>query len=487
MNQVERALQNERTPEEIAAYDNNSGTQTIDDKELNFIYTGREGTGAKPISAEDRERLEQIRDKDGVIQTIVGGRHVMATPSNDPLDGIGYEFLMKKEFPNNFLDHPRINGVNAGTAYLHWRGKKYYPGGIDFQPNPDKCDESKLNLYKGPRLKPEKGNCDTWIKHTEEVICNGNAEHAKRLTQFCAHNLQKPWEKPTYAPIFISIPGTGKGTFIRPLQMILGPLMVATNGADILTGKFNSVMRGRTLIYCDEVRLDERKIVLDMRALITEPTMNMEPKFSDPQQIPNYSRFIFSANPINDSNSLHADDHERRYFVLEPSEKYVGSKQYFTDYNNWLNNGGPSHLLHYLLNYPIDDFDPFHPPETDALITQKLPSMSDVKKWFYECLEDDFTHPKLEIINSQVSGMALARHYRVWKRHNTKETCDQISAQTQIGQMLTRMGIVKKRVDTHTEYIFHTNHEMRVLFAVKLFGLRVDQVFRERYMPNNPP
>lgn len=487
MNQIEKALQNERTPEEIAAYDNNSGTENIDDDELNCIYTGREGTGAKSISAKDRKRLEDIRDKDGVIQTIVGARHVVAIPSDDSLDGIGYEFLMKKEFQNNFLDQPKVSGVNAGTAYLHWKGKKYCPGGIDFQPNSDKCDHRKLNLYKGPRLKPEKGDCDPWIKHTEEVICNGNAEHAKRLTQFCAHNLQKPWEKPTYAPILISIPGVGKGTFIRPLQLILGPLMLATNGSEIITGRFNSGMKGRTLIYCDEVRLDDRKVVNDMKALITEPTMTMEPKFADVQQIPNYTRFIFSANPINDSNSLCADERERRYFVLEPSERYIGDKQYFANYKSWLDNSGPSHLLHYLLDYPIDDFDPFHPPETDALITQKLPSMSDVRKWFYECLESDFTHPKLEITDSQVSGMDLARHYRVWKKNNTKEACDQISAQTQIGQMLTRMGIGKKRVDTHTEYLFHTNHDMRVLFAEKLFGLRVDQVFRELYMPNHSP
>lgn len=482
MNQVEKALQNERTPEEIAAYDNNSGTQTIDDDEFNCIYTGREGTGIKPISGKDRQRLEQINDE-GIIQTFHGGKSVILIPTDNSIDGTGYKMIPQKELKNRYLNEPKVSGVNLGTALLAWPGKKFYPGGVTFDPKPGRCPKDTLNLYKGYQLQPQSGNCDPWKQHTEEVICNGNADHAKKLTQYIASGLQKPWIKPTYAPLMISIPGVGKGAWVYPLRLILGSLMLATNGSEIITGKFNSAMRGRTFIYCDEVDLTNRREVNRMKSIITEPTTTVEPKFGEVEQIPNYARFLFSANPVDGSHALYADEHERRYFVLEPSENYVGEpgRKYFSDYQQWLRNGGATYLMDYLLNYPIDDFDPYHPPITDALNEQKQMSMSDMNQFMYEVISSNFEYPEIKYHNSRLSGVVLARHYVNWMRGKMR-FISQRSAETQIGYLMKRMGIQKERPldNGPREYILPPCTELRQLFARAVFDTDADRVFTEQ-------
>ena len=481
MNQIEKVLQNERTPEEIAAYDNNSGTQNIDDDELNCIYTGREGTGAKPISAKDRKRLEKLNN-DGIVQTVYGGKSVILIPADNSIDGTGYKIIPQQELKNLYLNEPKVNGVNLGTAFLAWPGKNYYSDGVAFEPLLEKCSKNTFNLYPGFQLQPQPGNSAPWEQHIEEVICAGNTNHAKKLTQYIAHGLQKPWQKPTFAPLLISTPGTGKGAMIHPLKLILGSLMLSTNGSEILTGKFNAAMRGRIFIYCDEADLTALREVKRMKVPISELTTTVEQKFSEPEQISNYARYLFSANPVNGSHALHADERERRYFVLEPSEQYVGEagKKYFADYWRWINSGGAAYLMSYLLNYPLDDFDPYHPPMTDSLITQKLMSMSEINQFMYEVISSNFEYPKIEYFNSRISGVVLARHYVNWMKGKMK-VVDQRAAETKIGYLMKRMGIQKTRPDNEPrKYILPPCSELRQLFAKAVFDLDAEQIFTEQ-------
>jgi hypothetical protein len=86
---------------------------------------------------------------------------------------------------------------------------------------------------------------------------------------------------------------------------------------------------------------------------------------------------------------LKAGSRERRYLVLEPSPDLAQDKDYFDRYFAWLNNNGAAHLMHYLLNLDIRDFDPRKAPSTQALLDEKVASLQPPLAYVYDELCKD--------------------------------------------------------------------------------------------------
>ncbi|WP_228828654.1 hypothetical protein, partial [Nocardia cyriacigeorgica] len=96
---------------------------------------------------------------------------------------------------------------------------------------PDKCPDDVFNLYEGLALEPIEGDCTVYLNHLLQVVCAGNEEACQYLIQWMAHIIQKPDEKPSVAIVMKSVPGTGKGTTVKPLLQILGQYAAHINGA----------------------------------------------------------------------------------------------------------------------------------------------------------------------------------------------------------------------------------------------------------------
>ena len=93
-----------------------------------------------------------------------------------------------------------------------------------------------------------------------------------------AHLLQKPDEKPTTAILLRSVEGTGKGTMVKPLLAMVGAQGAHINGHHHITGQFNSVIANKLLIFADEVDLSASQVADKLKALISEPIVQLERK-----------------------------------------------------------------------------------------------------------------------------------------------------------------------------------------------------------------
>lgn len=331
----------------------------------------------------------------------VGGKHRVVSMKPCQTNGNAHVFEELAQFKNYFLHQPHVAKRSPANAWLMWPGKAYRPDGVGFYPCPEKCPETVYNLFNGWGVRPLAGDVTPYLEHLEKTICNGNQQAYEYVLGWLAHLVQKPDEKPSVALVLKAIPGTGKGSMVKPVMQIMGMYGIQVNGAGQIAGRFNSTMANRIFIFADEVTINNGREADKLKGIISEPTINLERKGIDPEPMPNYARLIFASNS---EQVLRASIRERRYLVLEPSAAIAQQKGYFDRLHSWINNNGAAHLLDYLLRYDIKDFDPRRAPVTAALVREILSNLPPAEQYVYTelCSETPFRGEARLIITSEI-------------------------------------------------------------------------------------
>lgn len=367
---------------------------------------------------------------------VIGGKNIVVSMRYCQVQGQTPLFQSLGEFKNNFTSEGRIGlgkKKNRGDAWLLWSGHNHEPYGTGFFPIEAKKPKGVFNFFRGFAIKGKAGDCSIYLNHLKEVICNNDQAAYEYLVGWLAHLFQKPDEKPGVSIVMKSVEGTGKGAMAEPLLKILGAHGNKTNGAYALTGRFNGIVANRLLIFADETDLTDGNASEKIKAMITEPTVNMERKGLEIEPLPNFCRFIFASNH---ARALNAGKRERRFLVLEPSEAKAQDKEYFTVLWNWINKGGAEKLLNYLLSVDISNFNPHKCPQTQSLVDEKLANLRGIDRYFYE-----------EIAKQQPFGNAvniftvdLVNWYVSWSEIN-EEKASLAQARSLTGKMMARLGI----------------------------------------------
>ncbi|WP_410971243.1 primase-helicase family protein, partial [Salmonella sp. SAL04269] len=68
------------------------------------------------------------------------------------------------------------------------------------------------------------------------------------------------------------------------------------NGAGHISGRFNSILANKLLVFADEVTIHKPSEADRLKAIISEPTFNLERKGIDAEPMPNFARLIFASN-----------------------------------------------------------------------------------------------------------------------------------------------------------------------------------------------
>lgn len=335
------------------------------------------GDGTR-INDDDRLQLRKLNETYTHVMAF-GDHHVVSMKAN-PITGETHNFQTLSSFRNNFLDAGRIAGRLQGLSWLQWPGHAKMLAGIGFYPNTEHCPEGVYNLFNGLAVKPVAGDVTPYTDHLRNVICAGDEDAYRYLVGWLAHMVQKPDEKPSVAVVMKSIEGTGKGTMVRPLLEILGMYGIQVNGPEQIAGRFNSTIANKLFVFIDEADLTDARCADRLKALISEPTINLERKGKDPEPMPNYARFVFASNH---DRVIRAGIRERRYLVLEPDASKAQDKGYFDRLHQWVNEGGAAKLLAYLLSVDLSQFDSRRPPITAALIEEKLSSLPPAYQYIY--------------------------------------------------------------------------------------------------------
>ncbi len=108
--------------------------------------------------------------------------------------------------------------------------------------------------------------------------------------------------------------GTGKSTLINVLAKFFGTNTTKIDSSRI-AAKFNSLMGGKVLVYCEETKDDRGQMENILKDLITGFEAVIEKKFGDAEVVPTFCKFLFASN--HPDTFMKIGSKSTRFFVNE--------------------------------------------------------------------------------------------------------------------------------------------------------------------------
>lgn len=280
---------------------------------------------------------------DSIIRVVDGGNDKLFTVSVYPNGALKFNILNGIPFRSDIQD-VEFTIDNIPTSMYkyfteYYKNKSY--SFLDFHPylkdNP--CDPDVFNLFQGFQY-PYDDVMDTPLDmskiqkilyHLEHIICDGDPAMFNYVRNWHSHLFQRPQEKIGVALLFYSNKhGAGKNKWCDFLMDLLGDdLWYKASRMEDLTSKFNYHLQSKLLVIGDEIaNYAGYKAADQLKALITETNMAIEPKGKDPYCIKSSERYIFTTNS---DVPLRIDSQDRRYITLSVSESKAGDTKYFSE------------------------------------------------------------------------------------------------------------------------------------------------------------
>lgn len=280
---------------------------------------------------------------------------------------------------------PKLESI--AKVWLEWEQRRTYEGvAFDPRPNPD---PNKFNLFNGYETIARKGKWDKLQNHIYEVMCHNNEDHYLWLMTWLAQIIQFPWEKKGSAIVVRGKKGVGKSIVFTTFKEILGKYAMSSANAAHITGQFNWHFRDKLFMIAEEgLFAGNAREDSILKELITGSSLLMEPKGIDAFSMDNFLRLAIISN---EEWVVNASSDERRYFVLEASDKYKGDIKYFNAIIEQMENGGKEAMMHDLMNFEPHTEAGWNilrePPRTDALSEQVSQSTHVWEKFFITLVE----------------------------------------------------------------------------------------------------
>ena len=252
--------------------------------------------------------------------------------------------MMSKEKIKSAYEHMKcgINKMGFNVSFIDkWMKlndniRKYTT--IDMYPNTNECPSDTYNLWRPFAFQLYEGNYEPneegknrFFNHVK-ILCNNDDTSYKYVLKWIVHMMKYPHKKST-TPTFLSDQGSGKGTLIKFITIILGNKKVfetAEPSRDVW-GNFNEMMKDCYLVVLNELNKKESKDSEDkIKMLQTDPSLTINIKGGTKFVMKSYHHFMITSNNENPIKSVKGD---RRNFITKSSDEKKGDLDYFTQLN----------------------------------------------------------------------------------------------------------------------------------------------------------
>ncbi len=392
------------------------------------------------LLAGKREVLEQFNDRFAYVD--VGSKpRILEDTGNRLLLRTRQDFLTAVEH----IQIPKwtrggVSSGSAGEEWLKWNEKRMY-GGIEFDPSiaarEFERDGLKIyNRFRGFSVQPvdtracgmkhckgqgclkwffgedgykvcKGGSWTYWLMTILDVLADGNRPHARWVVDWLVDMVKNPAGGSNRAGTSLVVrggQGTGKGSIIWPIFQILAPHAFQCDSMDEVTNNFNSFMEDTILLFADEaVWGGSKKESGKLKRMITEDTLNIEPKGLDRYQVVNHLRLYISSNS---EWVVPAEDDERRYTVFDATDAHRLDHDWFGK----MKGANLGELLDEIQNWEITS-DIKHNLDTLALNEQKQRGWSVYEEFLADSLDslrywDDNLRP-MDVSNAEIEQMFM--------------------------------------------------------------------------------
>ena len=354
------------------------------------------------------------------------------------------------DFRNAYMNRTKVVGrdrdgneitMPLGKWWLQTRHRRqhrtltFLPGGADV------LEGDQLNLWSGFGIRPKPGDWSKMRAHITEVLAGGDAASADYIIKWAAFAVQHPDKPAEAALVFRGELGTGKGMFGRAMLRIFGRHGVRTQGANVLDSRFNAHLRDCCLLFADEVDWDSRRSSAQLKGMVTEESLFIEPKGVDATNQPNYLHIIIASN--NDW-VIPAAPGERRFAVFGVPSHRKKDQAYWEALQAEADGGGLAAMLHDLLSMDLTGWHPrWNIPQTAELSEQKLAGLSGADAIVREMLMGGLA-PGVERPAHDAERVVMVRPLIRWAIENRIVSTD--PGEKRMGEAIKKMGVERRRL-----------------------------------------
>lgn len=245
---------------------------------------------------------------------------------------------------------------------------KFMKRGVSFNSK----DENRFSLFQGFNYENfdeiDINKISLFLNHIKEIITSNDEKIYKYMMSWIAYLIQNPGKKTKTCLILIGKQGTGKTIFTDIIAKLFGEYANKNvSDVDLITGQFNTELENKILIVLNEFNVQDkttnkRSIRNKMKSYITDDSITINRKNVTPYKIENVSNFIIVTN---DNNPISIEVGDRRYVVLDVSDKMKNNVDYFNKLFASLTDDFYKNLFNYFRTYDIKDFDPSIIPNTE--------------------------------------------------------------------------------------------------------------------------
>jgi hypothetical protein len=355
------------------------------------IWKPEAGSDDSDIDRAIKAKFAELNDKYATV--MVKGKYYVIEPDYyDPsLKCSIIEFISTPALEKKYAHDKLVIGYrgeipverNCVSLWLESPDRRNYNGMV-FDPGQDHGSDY-FNIWRGFAFQPRKSRIDFYLNHIFEVIASGDVNVYDHIIALMADAVQlRP--RPGVALAILGGQGVGKGVAINNFGRLFGRHYLQVTQGSHLTGRFNRHLAEAMIVFIDEAFWAGNKQAEGvLKAMVTEDTVNIEPKGCDVYRVKNHIRILMASN--NDW-IVPAGMDERRFFVVRASDKHVQDTPYFSRIQKQMDNGGSEGLLNYLQQYDLDGVDLKNFPKTEELANQKLLTMDAFQRFWYSILQD---------------------------------------------------------------------------------------------------
>lgn len=273
---------------------------------------------------------------------------------------------------------------------------RFLPDRPTFEVVIDKLKRRGLNTYIPATIDAKEGDLTRWFDWINRILPNKGDQ--KMLFDYLAHCVKFPGHKMQYSILIQSAEGIGKTIFKEVMANALGDMYVYSPKAPELVksgSTFNAWQRGKLMILVDEIKIDERRELIEiLKPMITDARIEVQAKGVDQEMEDNAANWLFFSN-FKDAIPVHLNG--RRYAIffsaLQSSADILNAGMdgaYFNGLWHWLRNeGGLQAITHWLLTYPIERGQiPVRAPETSSQAEAIAITRSPLECVIADCVND---------------------------------------------------------------------------------------------------